>query len=127
MIGWLGCDIYPNQPYFRNSPPFDCIVPVAELEPRNWIAEGFLRFEKEVGKPFPGLRERWEMRREVPVDIWPTLFHPMELHEKNLQRMESFIRAVLDWEDVSFCTAHDAVRQWKEAGGHATGAETPAR
>ena len=115
VIGWIGCDIYPDQPYFRNSPPFDCIVPVADLEPRNWIADGFLKFEKEEGKPFPGLHERWERRHEVPVDIWPTLFHPLELHEKNLQRMDRFMRAVLSWEDVSFCTAHDAGCQWKSA------------
>ena len=113
VIGWIGCDIYPDAPYFENSPPFDTLAEVRALKPKNWIAERFMKFEADEGKPFPGLYERWRRRKEVPVDIWPTLFHPRELHEENIQRMNKFIRALLEWDDVSFATAHEAVLKWK--------------
>jgi len=115
VIGWLGCDIYPERPYFKNSPPFDHLDRIQNLEPKNWMVGRFLRFEKEQGKPFPGLFTRWESRAEVDVDIWPTLFHPRELDAINIQMIGKFIRSLLEWEDVSFATAYDAVKKWKRS------------
>jgi hypothetical protein len=70
-------------------------IHVTAQAPRNWIAERFMKFEDEEGKPFPGLYERWRRRKEVSVDIWPTFFHPRELHEQNIKRLDRFIRALV--------------------------------
>ena len=114
VIGWITCDIYPEDAYFNNSPPFDTIVPLEELTPQTWISFRFGQFEQDYQKPFPGLFERWRRRNETAVDIWPTFFHPRELHDSNLKRLGSFIRTLLEWDDVAFVMASSAVTDWKQ-------------
>ena len=117
VIGWIGCDLGPEWTDFENSPPFDALTDVKSLRPKNWIVDRFMKFEADEGKPFPGLHERWKTRKEVSLDIWPTFFHPRELHEQNIRRMHKFIYSLLKWDDVSFTTAYQAVLNWKEQNG----------
>lgn len=124
VVGWIGCDIY-NGPehYFENSPPYDGLASVRDLRPQNWISKRFLRFEQDHHKPSAGLRERWLTRSEIPIDIWPTLFHPRELHAKNQKRLETFIRTLLQWEDVCFANVYEAVTSWKRSNPSNRGEE----
>ena len=115
VIGWIGCDLGPEWKDFNNSPPFDLLVKTKDLIPKNWIAERYMNFEVKEQKAFPGLYERWKNRYEIPVDIWPTLFHPRELHEDNIKRLNKFIRILLEWDDVKFSTAYNAVLRWKKS------------
>ena len=122
VIGYVGKWDHPD---FSNSPPYDLTVRAGDLAPRNWIADACLAYERDTGRPFPGLRQRWEARNEVAVDIWPTLFHPFEMNEARLARCSRLLREVATWEGVGFATALDAVRAWKQAnpvgGSAATG------
>jgi peptidoglycan/xylan/chitin deacetylase (PgdA/CDA1 family) len=113
VSGYIGNDFGAEWNDFDNSPPFDLTVAAAELKPVNWIAKRYYAFEKDFGRPFPGLYERWRMRNEAGVDIWPTFFQPGELHPVTMKRIEKFIRTVLEWDDVAFETVHAAVTSWK--------------
>jgi len=112
VIGYLGKWDHPD---FANSPPYDLTVRASQLVPRNWIANAYLAYEEDTGRPFPSLRQRWESREEVEVDIWPTFFHPFEMNEDRLVRTSNLLREIATWDDVSFATALDAVRAWKRA------------
>jgi hypothetical protein len=114
VVGWIGNDFGPQYSDFKNSPPFDLLVEPMRLTPDTWMSQCYRTFELEQGKPFPGLYYRWLKRAETPVDIWPTFFHPGELHELTLQRIDRFIRTLLTWDDLLFSTAHAAVIDWKK-------------
>ena len=110
MIGYLGKWDHPD---FDNSPPYDLLVPADKLAPRNWIADRYLTYEEETGQVFPGLRQRWEARGQVGIDIWPTFFHPFEMNEDRLRRTEVLLRELASWDGVTFATALGAARAWK--------------
>jgi hypothetical protein len=112
VIGYLGKWDHAD---FANSPPYDLLVGAKELVPRNWIAERYLAYEQDTGRPFPGLGQRWESRGEVDVDIWPTFFHPFEMTRNRLARTETLLREVSTWEGVCFASALEAARAWKQA------------
>jgi hypothetical protein len=112
VIGYVGKWDHED---FENSPPYDLVVDPRELTPRNWIADRYLVYEHDTRQPFPNLRQRWETREDVGVDVWPTFFHPFEMDEHRLARTERFLREVASWEDVRFATVLDAVRAWKRS------------
>ena len=109
---------------FANSPPCDLTVSARELTPRNWIAERYFAYRQDTAKPFPSLRQRWESRGEVGVDIWPTFFHPYEMSKNRPIRTEKVLREVATWEDVCFATASEAARVWKRANALERSEET---
>ncbi len=111
VIGYLGKWDHQD---FENSPPYDLLVKADQLRPVNSIAELYLSYQHDTGRPFPGLRQRWESRNEVKVDIWPTFFHPFEMNEERLKRTEKLLLELSEWEDVHFATALEAARAWKQ-------------
>ncbi len=117
VIGWIGCDCNPKWMGFENSPPFDHLVALDDLAPggSDQIIRLAKSFEADHSQPFPSLYERWRRRKEVPVDIWPTLFHPRELQPRVRDRLDMFIRTLVEWDDVSFATAYDAACEWKRS------------
>ena len=121
VIGYLGKWDHAD---FANSPPYDLTVTAEKLTPRNWIAERYLAYEHDTGRPFPSLRQRWETRGEVDVDIWPTFFHPYEMNRDRLTRTEKLLRELATWEEVYFATSSEAARAWKQANAPERSEET---